>query len=418
MEKLVITGKTPLKGEVTISGAKNAAVAILPATLLIDGVCTIENLPNISDVKKSCEILEGLGAKITWNTKNEITIDTRNINKTEASEELTSKFRASYYIIGSMLGRTGKISVGMPGGCQLGARPIDQHIKGFEALGAKVEVGQGKISASAEKLVGTSIYMDVVSVGATINVMFAAIGAEGTTVIENAAMEPEIVNVASFLINMGAKIRGAGTKRIEIEGKCPLDEGVIEVFPDRIESGTYIIIGALLGNNLKIKGIIREHIESLLIKLKEIGVHYEIDGDTLTISKCEHIKPTYIKTLAFPGFPTDLQQPITTLLTQANGRSIIEETIYENRFKNTVELNKMGADTKVLSIHKLEVNGPTKLNGMDVTATDLRGGASLLIAALIAEGKTNIDNSEYILRGYGDVINKLKNVGAKIEITE
>ena len=248
--------------------------------------------------------------------------------------------------------------------------------------------------------------------------MFAAIGAEGTTVIENAAMEPEIVNVASFLINMGAKIRGAGTKRIEIEGKCPLDEGVIEVFPDRIESGTYIIIGALLGNNLKIKGIIREHIESLLIKLKEIGVHYEIDGDTLTISKCERIKPTYIKTLAFPGFPTDLQQPITTLLTQANGRSIIEETIYENRFKNTVELNKMGADTKVLSIHKLEVNGPTKLNGMDVTATDLRGGASLLIAALIAEGKTNIYNSEYILRGYGDVINKLKNVGAKIEITE
>ena len=248
--------------------------------------------------------------------------------------------------------------------------------------------------------------------------MFAAIGAEGTTVIENAAMEPEIVNVASFLINMGAKIRGAGTKRIEIEGKCPLDEGVIEVFPDRIESGTYIIIGALLGNDLKIKGIIREHIESLLIKLKEIGVHYDIDGDTLTISKCEHIKPTYIKTLAFPGFPTDLQQPITTLLTQANGKSIIEETIYENRFKNTVELNKMGADTKVLSIHKLEVNGPTKLKGMDVIATDLRGGASLLIAALIAEGKTNIDNSEYILRGYGDVINKLKNVGAKIEITE
>ena len=271
---------------------------------------------------------------------------------------------------------------------------------------------------TAEKLVGKKIYFDFPSVGATINVMFAAIGAEGTTVIENAAMEPEIVNVASFLINMGAKIRGAGTKRIEIEGKCPLDEGVIEVFPDRIESGTYIIIGALLGNNLKIKGIIREHIESLLIKLKEIGFHYEIDGDTLTISKCERIKPTYIKTLAFPGFPTDLQQPITTLLTQANGRSIIEETIYENRFKNTVELNKMGADTKVLSIHKLEVNGPTKLNGMDVTATDLRGGASLLIAALIAEGKTNIYNSEYILRGYGDVINKLKNVGAKIEITE
>ena len=326
--------------------------------------------------------------------------------------------RASYYFMGILLARFGRVEISFPGGCNIGARPIDIHIKGFEELGAHVEIIKNRYIITAEKLVGKKIYFDFPSVGATINVMFAAIGAEGTTVIENAAMEPEIVNVASFLINMGAKIRGAGTKRIEIEGKCPLDEGVIEVFPDRIESGTYIIIGALLGNNLKIKGIIREHIESLLIKLKEIGVHYEIDGDTLTISKCEHIKPTYIKTLAFPGFPTDLQQPITTLLTQANGRSIIEETIYENRFKNTVELNKMGADTKVLSIHKLEVNGPTKLNGMDVTATDLRGGASLLIAALIAEGKTNIDNSEYILRGYGDVINKLKNVGAKIEITE
>ena len=345
-------------------------------------------------------------------------IDSSNVVNKPIPEELSVQMRASYYFMGILLARFGRVEISFPGGCNIGARPIDIHIKGFEELGAYVEIIKNRYIITAEKLVGKKIYFDFPSVGATINVMFAAIGAEGTTVIENAAMEPEIVNVASFLINMGAKIRGAGTKRIEIEGKCPLDEGVIEVFPDRIESGTYIIIGALLGNDLKIKGIIREHIESLLIKLKEIGVHYEIDGDTLTISKCEHIKPTYIKTLAFPGFPTDLQQPITTLLTQAHGKSIIEETIYENRFKNTIELNKMGADTKVLSIHKLEVNGPTKLKGMNVTATDLRGGASLLIAALIAEGKTNIDNSEYILRGYGDVINKLKNVGAKIEITE
>ena len=326
--------------------------------------------------------------------------------------------RASYYFMGILLARFGRVEISFPGGCNIGARPIDIHIKGFEELGAHVEIIKNRYIITANKLIGKKIYFDFPSVGATINVMFAAIGAEGTTVIENAAMEPEIVNVASFLINMGAKIRGAGTKRIEIEGKCPLGESVIEVFPDRIESGTYIIIGAALGENLKIKGIIKEHIEALLIKLKEIGVHYEIDGDTLTISRCNKLKPTKIKTLAFPGFPTDLQQPITALLTQANGKSMIEETIYENRFKNTIELNKMGADTKILSDHKLEINGPVKLKGTDVVATDLRGGASLLIAALIADGISHIDNSEYILRGYGDLINKLKNVGAKIEITE
>lgn len=417
MTRITIDGNKMLTGEVKISGAKNSAVALVPMAILSKSKTVIYNVPEISDIEYLIKIMELLNCTIEH--KNDaLYIDSSNVINKPIPEELSVQMRASYYFMGILLARFGRVEISFPGGCNIGARPIDIHIKGFEELGAHVEIIKNRYIITAEKLVGKKIYFDFPSVGATINVMFAAIGAEGTTVIENAAMEPEIVNVASFLINMGAKIRGAGTKRIEIEGKCPLDEGVIEVFPDRIESGTYIIIGALLGNNLKIKGIIREHIESLLIKLKEIGVHYEIDGDTLTISKCEHIKPTYIKTLAFPGFPTDLQQPITTLLTQANGRSIIEETIYENRFKNTVELNKMGADTKVLSIHKLEVNGPTKLNGIDVTATDLRGGASLLIAALIAEGKTNIDNSEYILRGYGDVINKLKNVGAKIEITE
>ena len=270
----------------------------------------------------------------------------------------------------------------------------------------------------AENLKGNNIYLDFPSVGATINVMLAAVGAEGITVIENAAMEPEIVNVASFLINMGVKVTGAGTKRIEIEGCKNLDNGVCEVFPDRIESGTYIIIGALLGKNLKIKGIIKEHIEAVLMKLNEIGVEYEINNDIMTISKCKNLKAVNVKTLVFPGFPTDLQQPLSTLLTQANGISLVEETLYENRFKNTYDLNRMGAITNILSLNKLEIKGPKKLKGTNVIATDLRGGASLLIAGLIAEGETEIDNCDVILRGYGNLVNKLSSVGAKLEITE
>ena len=312
----------------------------------------------------------------------------------------------------------GKVEISFPGGCNIGARPIDIHIKGFEELGAKVEIVKNRYTITAEKLIGSKIYFDFPSVGATINVMMAAVGAEGTTIIENAAMEPEIVNVASFLINMGVKIRGAGTKRIEIEGCKNLDNGVCEVFPDRIESGTYIIIGALLGKELKIKGIIKEHIEALLMKLNEIGIDYKIDNDVMIISKCDKLMATNVKTLVFPGFPTDLQQPLTTLLTQAKGKSIVEETLYENRFKNTHDLNRMGAITNILTLNKLEIKGPKKLKGTNVIATDLRGGASLLIAGLIAEGQTVIDNCDVILRGYGNLVNKLTNIGAKIEITE
>ena len=308
MEKLVITGNTPLRGEVTISGAKNAAVAILPATLLIDGICTIENLPNISDVKKSCEILEGLGAKITWNTPNEITIDTRNIEKTEASEELTSKFRASYYIIGSMLGRTGKISVGMPGGCKLGARPIDQHIKGFEALGAKVDVGQGKIMASAEKLVGTSIYMDVVSVGATINVMLSAVLAEGTTTIDNAAKEPHVVDVANFLNTMGADIRGAGTDVIKVNGVKKLSgNSTYSIVPDQIEAGTFMLAAVASKGDVLIKNCITKHLEPLTAKIIEIGGHVEDHGDEIRVWADQRPSKAIVKTQPYPGFPTDLQ---------------------------------------------------------------------------------------------------------------
>lgn len=415
MEKLVITGNTPLKGEVTISGAKNAAVAILPATLLIDGICTIENLPNISDVKKSCEILEGLGAKITWNTPNEITIDTRNIEKTEASEELTSKFRASYYIIGSMLGRKGKISVGMPGGCKLGARPIDQHIKGFEALGAKVEVGQGKISASVDKLVGTSIYMDVVSVGATINVMLASVLAEGTTIIDNAAKEPHVVDVANFLNTMGADIRGAGTDVIKVNGVKKLSgNSTYSIVPDQIEAGTFMIAAVASKGDILIKNCITKHLEPLTAKIIEIGGHVEDFGDEIRVWADERPSKAIIKTQPYPGFPTDLQPQMGVALAVANGTSRIIENIWESRFQYTDELNKMGANITAQGKTAF-FEGVEKLYGSPVYSSDLRAGAALIIAGIIAEGKTEIYNLEHIDRGYENIEEKFRNLGAKIE---
>lgn len=417
MSKITIDGNRLLSGEIKISGAKNSAVALLPAAVLAKKKCIIYNVPAINDINYLIKIMELLNCKIEHNGDTLI-IDTSELQNNPIPEELSEKMRASYYFMGALLARFGNVEISFPGGCNIGARPIDIHVKGFEQLGAKVNINKNRYKISADKLVGKKIYFDFPSVGATINIMLAAVGAEGTTTIENAAMEPEIVNVASFLINMGAKISGAGTKTIEIVGTKELDNGVVEVFPDRIESGTYVIIGALLGKELKIKGVIKEHIEALLMKLKEIGVEYNIKNDMITISKCEDIKPTYIKTLVFPGFPTDLQQPMTTLLTQANGISTVEETIYENRFKNTYDLNRMGAITNILSLNKLEIKGPRKLKGTKVIATDLRGGASLLIAGLIADGKTEIENSDVILRGYEDVVNKLTSVGAKIEITE
>jgi len=415
LEKLVITGKTPLKGEVTISGAKNAAVAILPATLLIDGVCTIENLPNISDVKKSCEILEGLGAKITWNTPNEITIDTRNIDKTEASEELTSKFRASYYIIGSMLGRKGKISVGMPGGCKLGARPIDQHIKGFEALGAKVDVGQGKIVATADKLVGNSIYMDVVSVGATINVMLSAVLAEGTTTIDNAAKEPHVVDVANFLNTMGADIRGAGTDVIKINGvKRLAGNSTYSVVPDQIEAGTFMLAAVASQGDVLIKNCITKHLEPVTAKIIEIGGQVEDHGDEIRVWADKRPSKAIIKTQPYPGFPTDLQPQMGVVLSVANGTSRIIENIWESRFQYTDELNKMGANITAQGKTAF-FEGVEQLYGSPVYSSDLRAGAALIIAGIIAEGKTEIYNLEHIDRGYENIEEKFRNLGAKIE---
>ena len=419
MDKFVIKGGTRLKGEVTISGAKNAAVAILPATLLINGVCTIDNLPNISDVKIFCEILTKLGAKITWNTPNEITIDTRNIDCTNAPLEMTSKFRASYYLLGALLGRCGCAEVGIPGGCNLGARPIDQLIKGFEALGAKVDVGQGKISAKVKKLVANSIYMDIVSVGATINVMLASVLAEGTTTIDNAAKEPHIVDVANFLNSMGADIRGAGTDVIKINGVKELSkEGTYSVVPDQIETGTFMLAAVASKGDILIKNCIPEHLDCVTAKILEIGGVVEDLGDSIRVACNKRPNRATVKTLPYPGFPTDLQPQMGVVLSIAEGNSTINESIWDSRFQYTNELNKMGA--KITAQGKSAFfEGVKELSGSPVYATDLRAGSALIMAGIIAKGETQVYNIEHIDRGYENIEQKFRNLGANIKrVTE
>ena len=416
MEKLIINGKTPLKGDVIISGAKNAAVAILPATILIDGICTIDNLPNISDVKIYLDILKDLGAKIEWKNKNEITIDTRDINSYNSPLEKTSKFRASYYLIGSLLGRFKHAQVGMPGGCNLGARPIDQHIKGFEALGANIDVSQGKITAKANKLTGTSIYLDTISVGATINVMLAAVLAEGTTIIDNVAKEPHIVDVANFLNTMGADIRGAGTDVIKVNGVKKLSgNATYSIVPDQIEAGTFMLAAVATKGDITIKNCITKHLEPLTAKIIEMGATVEdIDGDNIRVSCTKRPKKLNIKTLPYPGFPTDLQPQMGVVLSTASGTSIINESIWESRFQYTEELNKMGA--KITAQGKTAIfEGVNNLYGAPVYATDLRAGAALIIAATAAEGITEIYNLQHIDRGYENIEEKFRKLGAKIE---
>lgn len=415
MEKLVITGPTPLKGEVEISGAKNAAVAILPATLLIDGICTINNVPNISDVQILCKILEEMGAKINWTDKNELTIDTRNITTTQAPLDLTSKFRASYYLIGAMLGRTGDIKVGMPGGCNLGARPIDQHIKGFELLGANVEVGKGTITAKAKCLNGSHIYMDVVSVGATINIMLASVLANGTTTIDNAAKEPHIVDVANFLNTMGADIRGAGTDVIKINGVEKLHgNATYSVVPDQIEAGTFMLAAMASKGDLLIKNCITKHLEPLTAKILEIGGNVEDNGDSIRVWYSKRPNKATIKTLPYPGFPTDLQPQMGVVLSTANGTSIINESIWESRFQYTAELNKMGA--KITAQGKTAIfEGVDELFGAPVYSTDLRAGAALIIAGISANGITEVYNLKHIDRGYENIEEKFRKIGANIQ---
>lgn len=419
MEKLVINGGTPLKGEVTISGAKNAAVAILPAALLINGKCTIENLPNISDVKISCEILQKLGAKIEWIDKNTITIDTTDVCNHKAPLDMTSKFRASYYLIGALLSRCKDVEVGLPGGCNLGARPIDQHIKGFEALGATVNVSNGKIKAKAKKLTGTSIYLDIVSVGATINVMLASVLAEGTTIIDNAAKEPHVVDVANFLNTMGADIRGAGTDVIKVNGVKELKGGsTYSVVPDQIEAGTFMLAAVASKGDIIIKNCITKHLECLTAKIVEIGGCIEEDGDTLHVWCTKRPQKANIKTMPYPGFPTDLQPQMGVCLSIAEGTSIINEGIWDSRFQYTNELNNMGA--RITSQGKSAIfEGVEKLTGAPVYATDLRAGAALIIAGIIAEGTTELYNLSHIDRGYENIEEKFRKLGADIKrVTE
>lgn len=414
MERIVIKGGFPLSGTITIGGAKNSAVALIPAALLADGVCTINNVPNITDRDALFEIIRLLNCNIKQEDKT-ISIDSSNFENILISQELSTKLRASYYFMGVLLGKCKHVEIYFPGGCNIGTRPIDLHLKGFKALGAKVKKIKNKYIIRADELRGSEINLDFASVGATINIMFAAVKAKGRTIINNAAKEVEIINIAEFLNNMGAKITGAGTETIIIDGVEKLSGANIEVIPDRIEAGTYIMMGALLGNNLTVKGIVAEHNEALFNKLDEMGVDYKISGNSVTLNKVDNLKPTDVTTLVYPGFPTDLGQPMSVLLTQANGTSIMEETIWESRVGHYPYLKKMGANIVVDGL-VATIKGKTKLTGTDINATDLRGGAALILAGLIADGQTTIYDIDYILRGYENIIHKLSNVGAKISI--
>lgn len=417
MKVLKIHGGKELEGKVKISGAKNSAVALLPATILCDDTVTLHNVPDISDVDALVDILNYLGAKVDNYEEESYRIDTKQMQNREIIEEMSNKLRASYYFMGALLGKYKKAVVSYPGGCSIGSRPIDLHLKGFESLGAKIEYEENNIIISAEELKGSNIYLDFASVGATINIMFAAVKAEGTTIIDNAAREPEIVNIAMFLNSMGAKITGAGTSTIRIKGVKNMHSSVHEVIPDRIEAGTYIMIGACACKSLVVENVIPEHLEALTQKLLEMGVDLKIEDESIYVSNKNKLKAVKIKTQVYPGFPTDMQQIMSSLMTTAEGRSIIEETIYENRFQNLYEIKKMGANVEINS-NKGYIFGPTKLRGKTVNATDLRAGASLVLAALIAEGTTTINNADYILRGYEHITEKLTSLGAKIELTQ
>ena len=416
MKIMEIEGNRELSGTIRISGAKNATVALIPAAILTDEEATICNVPEITDTDALCDILNELNVDVKRASES-IIINPKNMINIEIAEKFSKKLRASYYFMGALLGKYKKAVMYFPGGCSIGARPIDLHLKGFEALGATVKNEKNKYIVEAKELHGANIYLDIASVGATINIMLAAVKAKGTTVIDNAAKEPEIVNVATFLNNMGARISGAGTSTIKIEGVETLHKCFHEVIPDRIEAGTYIIIGALCGKNLKIDNIIPDHVDSLLSKLEEIGTELEVGTDYVIISKSDTYKSTTIKTLVYPGFPTDLQQPFTVLLTQCNGKSKVTETIWENRFMHIPYLNDLGADITVKN-QTATIIGPTKLTGTSVVATDLRAGAAMVAAGLLAEGTTTITNVEHILRGYEQIVEKLTSVGAKIKIRE
>ena len=419
MTKYIVQGGQPLFGEVRISGAKNAAVAIIPAALLVDGVCRIENIPQISDVTALLKILEQLGAKIRFLNRSDVEIDCRRIATTQVSQELAHKIRASYYLIGALLGRFGEAEVSMPGGCNFGGvRPIDQHVKGFVAMGAEVREGDF-ICAKAEsgRMKGANVYLDVVSVGATMNIMMAAALAEGTTVIENAAKEPHIVDLANFLNSMGADIKGAGTDTIRIFGVDKLHGGTYAIIPDQIEAGTYMAAVAACGGQVLVRGIIPKHMDCITAKLQEMGVQVEEQDDTLLVRRAGKLRRTNVKTLPYPGFPTDMQPQITVALCLAEGTSMVTEGVWDNRYRYVGELTRMGAQIRVEG-RTAVVEGVDHLTAASVQAYDLRAGAAMVIAALAADGVSEVSNVHYIERGYEDIIGKLRNLGAKIESVE
>lgn len=410
----MINGLKRLKGEVSISGAKNAAVAILPAAILSDGICIIENVPDILDISILKNILHEIGAKITRINETSIQIDASGINSYTATNKEIGQLRASYYLMGALLGRFKKAVVTFPGGCDFGVRPIDQHIKGFEALGAKVEIEHGKVIINASKLVGAPVYLDVVSVGATINIMLAAVKAEGVTTIENAAKEPHIVDLANFLNAMGADIKGAGTDVIKIRGVDRLHGCNHYIIPDQIEAGTFMVAAAATKGDVLVDNVITKHLDPITAKLAEAGCVIEQNGDYIRVTSKKRPKKVCIKTLPYPGFPTDLQQPFTAYLSVAEGTSLITETIWENRFKHVDELKRMGANIKVDG-RSAVIEGVKVLSGAPVKVSDLRAGAALLIAGLMAEGVTEIDDIYHIDRGYENVEQKFGSLGADIE---
>ncbi|MDD3766968.1 MAG: UDP-N-acetylglucosamine 1-carboxyvinyltransferase [Eubacteriales bacterium] len=413
MDKLVIMGGKRLCGEVTVSGAKNAAVAVIPATLLVEGPCRIENVPNIKDVHVILDILKYLGAKIKHINEYTIEINCTDIKSCNPPYELTSKMRASYYLIGALLGRFNRANVPPPGGCNFGSRPIDMHIKGFEALGANISIDKGIIEAEAEKLVAAPVFLDVVSVGATINIMLAAVRAQGTTVIENAAKEPHVVDVANFLNAMGANIRGAGTDVIKIKGVEKLAGGTYSIIPDQIEAGTFMIAAAATKGDVLVKNVIPKHLESLTAKLTEMSVNVEEYDDSIRVFCNKPIMKANVKTMPYPGFPTDLQPQIVTLLSVAEGTSIVTESIWDNRFQYVDELKRFGAQISVDGKVAV-IEGVKRLSGAPVKATDLRAGASMIIAGLMAEGITEIYELCHIDRGYENMEEKLRKLGAQI----
>lgn len=419
MRKIIINGGKKLQGEVTVSGAKNSVVALIPAIILSDGVVTLDGVPAISDVDNLIEIIEVMGGSVKRDGET-LEIDPRGVQDMPMPFGKINSLRASYYFYGSLLGRYGQATVGLPGGCDLGPRPIDLHLKAFEAMGASIsyEAESMRIATDAGQCIkGAHIYMDTVSVGATINTMLAAAKAEGRTVIENAAREPEIIDVATLLNNMGARVRGAGTEVITIDGVESLHGTRHQVIPDRIEAGSYIAMAAAIGKGVKVKNVLYEHLESFIAKLEAMGVRMTVEEDAIFVEEQGDLKPVDIKTSPYPGFATDLQQPMTPLLLKASGRGKIIDTIYEKRVNHVPELARMGADIQVLG-GQIVYNGPTQLSGAPVKASDLRAGAALVTAGLMAEGQTEITNIEFILRGYSNIIEKLSDLGADIRLIE